>query len=61
MPVLLAAFALLAVTSAASARSVGSIRISGHRLVGVDGRALRLIGVDRSGSEYACAGPDGSG
>jgi hypothetical protein len=61
LPVLLAAFALLAVTSAASARSLGSIRISGHRLVGVDGRALRLIGVDRSGSEYACAGPDGSG
>jgi endoglucanase len=37
------------------------VRVSGHRLVGVDGHVLRLIGVDRSGSEYACSGPDGAG
>jgi endoglucanase len=37
-----------------------SVRISGHRLIGVDGHALRLIGVNRSGTEYACTGPDGA-
>ncbi len=51
----------LCLSPVAGARSVGTVRISGHRLVGVDGRALRLIGVDRSGTEYACSGPDGAG
>ena len=38
------------------------MHISGARLIGVDGRPLRLIGVNRSGTEYACAGPvDGGG
>lgn len=48
----------LLIPSAAAARSV---KISGHRLVGTNGHTLRLIGVNRSGSEYACAGPDGGG
>jgi endoglucanase len=53
----LAAVLLALVPSAAA----GSVRISGHRLVGVDGHTLRLIGVNRSGTEYACSGPDGAG
>jgi hypothetical protein len=51
----------LAVASPASAGDQSAVRVSGHRLVGVDGHTLRLIGVDRSGTEYACAGPDGAG
>ncbi len=58
---LLAGCASLAAMSTASARSPGAIRVSGHRLIGVDGHTLRLIGVDRSGTEYACSGPDGAG
>jgi endoglucanase len=37
------------------------VKISSHHLVGVDGHRLRLIGVDRSGTEYSCSGPDGAG
>jgi hypothetical protein len=40
-----------------SARGTGFVHISGGRLVGIHGRTLRLIGVNRSGTEYACAGP----
>lgn len=32
------------------------VSISGNRLIGTDGKALRLIGVDRSGTEYSCSG-----
>lgn len=45
----------------ASASPPSEVRISGARLLGVNGRPLRLIGVDRSGSEYACSGPVGDG
>ncbi len=31
------------------------------RLTGVDGKPLRLIGVDRSGTEYSCSGPVAGG
>ena len=51
----------LTLASPAAARSQSSVRVSGHRLLGVDGHALRLIGVDRSGTEYSCTGPDGAG
>ena len=37
------------------------IRVSSNHLVGRDGKPVRLIGVNRSGSEYACAGDDGNG
>jgi endoglucanase len=58
----LPAFASLAFTaSPAKARVPASVKVSGNRLIGVDGRVLRLIGVDRSGTEYACSGPDGAG
>jgi endoglucanase len=56
------AIACLAVLAPASqARAPVSVRVSGHRLIGVDGHTLRLIGVNRSGTEYACSGPDGAG
>jgi endoglucanase len=32
-----------------------SLRVQGNRLVDAAGHAVRLIGVDRSGAEYACA------
>lgn len=32
-----------------------ALRVEGNRLVGGDGRALRLVGVNRAGGEYACA------
>ena len=52
---------LAVVAPASEARAQGSVRVSGHRLIGVDGHTLRLIGVDRSGTEYACSAPDGAG
>ena len=58
---LLAGLALAALTTA-TARGAAPVRVSGNRLIGVDGRFLRLIGVNRSGTEYACSGPvDGGG
>ena len=50
-----------AVTPRAQARRVTMVTVSGNHLVGTDGRALRLIGVNRSGTEYACAGPVSGG
>jgi hypothetical protein len=47
----------LALAGAAQARVQTMVHITGARLIGVDGRPLRLIGVNRSGTEYACAGP----
>ena len=32
-----------------------AVRVAGNRLVNTAGRPVRLIGVDRSGTEYACA------
>jgi endoglucanase len=37
------------------------IAVSGNHFVDGNGEAIRLIGVNRSGSEYACSGPDGQG
>lgn len=47
----------------AGALGRGMVHIQGGQFIGVTGRPLRLIGVDRSGTEYACSGPlaDGSG
>jgi endoglucanase len=48
--------------AAAPAQRNGFVRVSGNHFVGIRGQTLRLIGVDRSGTEYACAGPvDGGG
>jgi endoglucanase len=52
--------ASICLTVLAPTAAAASVRISGHRLIGVDGHALRLIGVNRSGTEYACTGPDGA-
>ena len=53
------AAALAAAPALAQARS--SVHVEGARLVGVHGERLRLIGVNRSGTEYACAGPVAGG
>ncbi|MHB8692384.1 MAG: cellulase family glycosylhydrolase [Solirubrobacteraceae bacterium] len=57
--------AVLALTTSpappAFARGTGFVHINGARLIGIDGKTLRLIGVNRSGTEYACAGPVNGG
>jgi endoglucanase len=40
---------------ASPARPAPAVRVAGNRLVDGAGRTIRLIGVDRSGTEYACA------
>ncbi len=57
---LLAVAAAVAALAAPAARAL-EIGVSGNHLVGRDGKPVRLIGVNRSGSEYACAGDDGEG
>ncbi len=47
---------LAAVAGPATARRPTMVTVSGGHLVGTDGRPLRLIGVDRSGTEYSCSG-----
>jgi hypothetical protein len=37
------------------------VTVVGNHLIGTDGHVLRLIGVDRSGTEYSCAGPVSGG
>ncbi len=54
--VVLVAVALAGIAPAAAARSPSTVSVSGSRLIGVDGKPLRLIGVDRSGTEYSCSG-----
>jgi hypothetical protein len=50
----------LAAPAAAGARP-SPIHVDGKRLADAQGRTVRLIGVNRSGSEYACAGPVAGG
>jgi endoglucanase len=45
----------------APARSSVFVHIRGARFIDTHGQTLRLIGVDRSGTEYACAGPVAGG
>jgi endoglucanase len=59
--VMLVAVALAGIAPAAAAQRPSTVSVSGGRLIGVDGKPLRLIGVDRSGTEYSCSGPDGAG
>jgi endoglucanase len=55
----LVAVALLAL--AAPSAPALEIGVSGNHFVDGGGQTVRLIGVNRSGSEYACSGPDGQG
>jgi endoglucanase len=62
-------FALLAVAAlAAAVPALATVRVSGNRLVDGTGNPVRLLGVNRSGTEYACIqgwgifdGPSGDG
>ena len=51
---------VLVAVAAAPAQAL-SVSVSGNRLVDENGATVRLIGVNRSGSEYSCSGPDGQG
>src|ERR1700761_8289795 len=55
---LLAALALTAVPGAAAAVPL-SIRVEGNHFVNGEGQTIRLLGVDRTSSEYGCV--DGFG
>ena len=52
----LCGLAAVVLSPAALARRAAMVSVRGGHLVGVDGKRLRLIGVDRSGTEYSCAG-----
>ncbi len=54
----LALLLLALLTAPASALKVS---VKGKRLVDARGKTVRLIGVNRSGSEYSCSGDDGQG
>ncbi len=45
----------------APSTSALTVSVKGNHLTKAGGAKLRLIGVNRSGSEYACAGDDGAG
>ncbi|HEX6393634.1 MAG TPA: glycoside hydrolase family 5 protein [Acidimicrobiales bacterium] len=45
-----------ALTFASSATAGLSVRVAGNALVDGSGRPVRMLGVDRSGTEYACTG-----
>jgi endoglucanase len=53
--VLAVALAVLSLAASGSAASGLAIRVQGNRLVDGNGRVVRLLGVDRSSFEYACA------
>jgi endoglucanase len=57
----LVVLAVVAAAASARARTQPAVHISGSRLIGLDGRQLRLIGVNRSGTEYSCSGPVAGG
>jgi hypothetical protein len=52
---------VVAVSASAGSAQALSIAVSGNHLVNNGGKKVRLIGVNRSGSEYSCAGDDGRG
>src|SRR5256712_10392687 len=51
---LLAGLALMAAPSPDFAASPLSISVSGNHLINASGQTIRLLGVNRSGTEYAC-------
>lgn len=56
-----AAAVVATVSACAGSAQALSIAVSGNHLVDESGKKVRLIGVNRSGSEYSCAGDDGHG
>jgi endoglucanase len=60
----LARFALIALAAfacAAPSATALRIKVKGNHFVNGKGKPVRLIGVNRSGSEYSCSGDDGAG
>jgi hypothetical protein len=55
------ALAVIVAAFVAAPAQALEVRVSGNHLVRAGGKRVRLIGVNRSGSEYACAGDDGNG
>jgi endoglucanase len=53
--------ALLLLVIAAAPASALKISVKGNHLVDAKGKTVRLIGINRSGSEYSCSGDDGQG
>ena len=53
--------ALFALALAAQPAEALKISVKGKNLVDAKGKTVRLIGVNRSGSEYSCSGDDGQG
>jgi hypothetical protein len=62
-PLAIACLVVLGAASSGVASAKDAIHIRGGRFIGVNGKPIRLIGVDRSGTEYACTSPlaNGSG
>jgi endoglucanase len=58
---LVAAIVVALVAPALAAARPQMVGVSGNHLTGVAGKPLRLIGVDRSGTEYSCSGPVAGG
>ncbi len=54
LQVLLLSATLVVFDNSAAQAAVPTIRVSGNKLVDGAGNAVRLVGVNRSGSEYAC-------
>jgi endoglucanase len=46
---------LTAPTLGTTGASAPAVRVTGNQLVDVDGRPVRLLGVNKAGTEYACA------
>jgi hypothetical protein len=45
---------VITLSSSTVSASALSIKVQGNHLVNQDGQTIRLLGVDRSGSEYEC-------
>ena len=57
----LAGLALAALVPASAPAAAGPISVRANHLVNSHGKTVRLLGVDRSGTEYACAAGGGYG
>jgi hypothetical protein len=53
------ALSLAPYSATSKAASPLSVQVQGNQLVDANGNVLRLLGVDRSGSEYECVSGDG--
>jgi hypothetical protein len=61
MGALATAVASVALCAPGVAQAISPISISGNHFVDGSGNTVRLIGVNRSGSEYSCSSDDGAG